>query len=105
MNELAIEHKKELAKGIFFIPGATDEELLGELTYEMASPTVMAVLHTGVRDQLKGTGAARKLVNECVSYARESGFKIMPFCPYVHRVFEKTPELADLRVDPAPLTE
>ena len=104
MSQIVIEHRHEAGRGIFFIPGPSDE-FLGELTYEMTSPTVMAVLHTGVRDQLKGKGAARRLVDECVSYARESGLKIMPLCPYVFRVFEKAPEWADLRVDPKPLVE
>ena len=105
MSDLAIKHRRDDDRGMFYFEGQPDTEPVGELTYEMTSSTVMAVLHTGVRDQLKGKGAARRLVDECVSYARQSGLKIMPLCPYVFRVFEKTPEWADLRVDPKPLVE
>jgi predicted GNAT family acetyltransferase len=52
--------------------------------------------HTHAPETMRGTGAARALVEYMVSDARKSGFKIIPVCPYVRAQFEKHPDWQDV---------
>ena len=67
-----------------------------ELTYSIASPTLIIADHTGVPDALRGTGAGRALVTRLVEDARSEGVKILPLCPYVNRERAKHPDWADV---------
>lgn len=52
----------------------------------------LTVYHTEVDDEYAGNGFAKLLLNQLVSYARESDLKIVPLCPYVHAQFKRNPE-------------
>ncbi|HMQ28612.1 MAG TPA: FAD-dependent oxidoreductase, partial [Acidimicrobiales bacterium] len=66
-----------------------------ELTYSIASPTLIIADHTGVPDSLRGTGAGRALVERLVADARAEGFKVVADAlvteagvhPMLHRSF------------------
>ena len=66
-----------------------------DLTYSIASPTLIIADHTGVPDALRGTGAGLALVERLVADARAEGVKIMPLCPFVNRQRAKHPDWAD----------
>ena len=66
-----------------------------ELTFSIASATLVIADHTGVPDALRGTGAGARLVGRLVADARAQGFKIVPLCPFVNRQRAKNPDWAD----------
>ena len=67
-----------------------------DLTYSIASPTLVIADHTSVPDALRGTGAGLALVERFVADARAEGFKIMPLCPFVNRQRSKHPDWKDV---------
>ena len=68
----------------------------GELTYSRLSPTKIIADHTGVDNSLRGTGAARALVERLVADARRDGTRIVPRCSYVMAQFQRNPEWSDV---------
>lgn len=81
-------------KGAFFIP--QHEERLALMTFSKASDSLIIIDHTEVGPALKGTGAGKRLVAAAVEYARANGMKILPLCPFVKAVFDKTTEYQDV---------
>lgn len=71
-----------------------------ELTWK-ARGEARIVDHTFTPPAARGKGIAFKLVEAVVADARESGFTIVPQCPYVAAQFRKHPEWADVRADTA----
>lgn len=67
-----------------------------ELTFTRRSPDLISADHTGAPDTLRGTGAALALVEHMVADARQSGFKIVPLCPYVRAQLARHPEWRDV---------
>lgn len=49
-----------------------------ELTFTQRAPDLINADHTGAPDSLKGTGAAKALIDFMIADARRNGFKIMP---------------------------
>lgn len=75
-----------------------DGALLGELTWVMRPAPegsedrrpVMVILHTGVREGLRGGGWAGKLVDEAVALAEREGWAVLPQCSYAaHRIAKR----------------
>ncbi|MEM8957395.1 MAG: GNAT family N-acetyltransferase [Pseudomonadota bacterium] len=67
-----------------------------ELTYSIASPTLVIADHTGVPDALRGKGVGKLLVERLVEDARREGFKITPLCPFVNAQRARHPEWSDV---------
>lgn len=67
-----------------------------ELTFSITSPTLRIADHTGVPDEMRGSGIGRALVERLVSDAREHGFKIVPLCPFVNAQRRRHPEWSDV---------
>ena len=65
-----------------------------ELTFSIASPTLVIADHTAVPDAFRGTGAGRRLVERLVADAKSEGFKIVPLCPFVNAQRAKHPDWA-----------
>ena len=80
--------------GAFIIEG-DDGKRVAETTYSLAN-AVMTMPHTWVDDSLRGQGAAKKLVEAAVAYAREHHYKIYPTCPFVKAAFAKDPSIGDV---------
>ena len=59
------------------------------MTCSHAGPDKIIIDHTEVDQTLKGKGAAYKLVEASVKYAREKNLKIMPLCPFATHYFER----------------
>ena len=71
-------------------------EYAGEMTFIFKEKKVISVNHTGVDKDLKGKGYGKYLMEEMVKFAREKDLKIIPVCPYVVKMIDRTPEYQDL---------
>jgi predicted GNAT family acetyltransferase len=49
-----------------------------------------------VDDSLRGQGAARKLLDTAVAWARETQTQVKATCPYAKAQFEKDPSIRDV---------
>ena len=72
------------------------EGLEGEITFSIASPTLIIADHTGVPDAWRGQGVGDRLALRLVEDARANGVKIVPLCPFVNRWRARHPEWADV---------
>jgi uncharacterized protein len=52
--------------------------------------------HTDVDESMRGQGVARELTLRTVAWARETGVKLVPVCPFARAVFDRDPSLADV---------
>jgi uncharacterized protein len=93
-----IRHETHGDRGTFFIHA--DGRHVAELTYSMAGKDAF-VDHTYVAPELRGGDVAASLVEAAVQWARREKRQIIPACPYVKSVFDKTPAYADVRRAPA----
>ena len=67
-----------------------------ELTYSIASPSLIVADHTGVPEVWRGQGVGAALVERLVADARAEGVKIVPLCPFVNRWRARHPDWADV---------
>ena len=67
-----------------------------ELTYSIASPSLIVADHTGVPDVWREQGVGAALVERLVADARAEGVKIVPLCPFVNRWRARHPNWADV---------
>ena len=93
MSDFEITREVEGAKGRYVIRKDGSE---AELTYSILSPTMVIADHTGVPQEMRGTGAGRALVERLVEDARAEGFKITPLCPFVNSQRIHHPMWADV---------
>lgn len=89
----SIRHQPGEAGGEFLLE--LGGRRVGELTYGESGGR-MVIHHTGVDPSLRGSGAARRLLDASVAHARAGGLKIVPRCSYAAAVFARTPEWAGL---------
>ena len=71
------------------------EPHLALIIYRLKGSAVELV-HTEVPDEYQGQGLAGRLASAALDWARESGRKVIPSCPYVRSYIGKHPEYADL---------
>lgn len=71
-------------------------EAEGEITFTHRGPGIISADHTGVPDDMGGKGVAKALLNFLLEDARESGFRIIPLCPFVRAQYARHPEWSDL---------
>lgn len=74
-----------------------DKEEVGKIEFSKDKDYLVAD-HTYVNPIHRGKNYARFLVDELVKFAREEGLKIVPVCPYVHKVISDKDEYADIYV-------
>lgn len=74
------------------------DDIVGEaeITFTRRGPHVISADHTGVPDAMAGQGVARALLDHMLQDARDSGFRIIPVCPYVRAQYARHPEWAAL---------
>ena len=62
---------------------------MAEMTFSADADGKLVIIdHTEVSESLRGQGAARKLVEAAVGWARESRIKLIPLCPFAKAVFD-----------------
>jgi predicted GNAT family acetyltransferase len=71
-----------------------------ELTYAELPGRVLDLLHTEVPVALRGRGLGSALVQEAIAFARASGSRIVPSCPFIARWLEDHPEEQGLVAGP-----
>ena len=91
---MQIQFEQSESKGAFYIE--LNGKRLAEMVFSRAGENLLIIDHTDVSDELRGTGAGKKLVTEAVEYARQNNIKIIPLCPFAKSVFDRTPEFADV---------
>ena len=91
---MIIKNKKVGTKGMFYVN--SDDKILAEMVYTMASPDKMIIEHTEVSEELKGQNVGLQLVKTAVEFARAHNIKILPLCPFANSVFKRKPEFADV---------
>ena len=87
-----ITHEDSGSKGRYVLRRDGSE---AELTYFRSSPTMIIANHTGVPDEMRGTGPGLMLIGRLVADAWAGGYKIMALCPFVRSKAQKHPEWAD----------
>lgn len=89
-----ITHERDGDSGAFVM--LRDGRRVGELLYATRGPGVVAVNHTEVDPSLRGSGAAKRLVEAVVAWARAENVKLVPRCSYVRAVLARTPDWQDV---------
>ncbi|HEY4314913.1 MAG TPA: GNAT family N-acetyltransferase [Actinomycetes bacterium] len=74
------------------------DDLAGFLKYRADGPS-HAFDHTEVEPRYEGHGLAARLVTEALDAARDRGWALLPYCPYVREFLGKHREYADLVPD------
>ncbi len=92
MSEIAHEKSKTGGRYVIQVDGHE-----AELTYSrMETSGNIIADHTAVPRAIGGRSIGKDLVNFMIADARQSGFKIMPLCPFVRREYSKHPEWSDV---------
>jgi predicted GNAT family acetyltransferase len=72
------------------------DDLAGFLKYRVVEGSLHAFDHTEVEPRYEGHGLAGQLVTQALDAARERGWTLLPYCPYVREFLVKHREYADL---------
>jgi predicted GNAT family acetyltransferase len=92
--EYAIEHEEAAAKGAFFVQ--KDGQRVAEMSYSRTNATLIIIDHTEVDASLSGQGVGKKLLGALVDWARSTGTKVVPLCPFAKAQFDKDPSIRDV---------
>jgi len=87
----------ELDGDAYAFRNTEDNKMLAEITWTMLGD-VMVMDHTFVSPELRGHGAAKKLLDRAAQYARENEFRMEPICSYVVTAFKRYDEYDDIKV-------
>jgi predicted GNAT family acetyltransferase len=91
---MEVKNKNDGKRGAFYIEDKDKEIAL--MHYIFSGPGKMIIDHTEVDEAYEGKGLGRQLVKAGVAFARENKMKILPLCPYAKKIFDITPEFADV---------
>lgn len=91
-----IQHQEQDAKGAFTIENGGQR--LAEMTYSRTNATMVIVDHTEVDPSLSGQGVGRTLLDALVQWARATGTKVVPLCPFAKAQFDKDLAIRDVLV-------
>lgn len=87
--------KHEEGDQIIFTAEVSGESETGELTLKRVAEGLWNANHTGVPSEIGGRGIGKALIRAMVEDARQSGYKVVPGCPFVAKLFERRPEWAE----------
>lgn len=94
--QYTIQHQEQDAKGAFTIENGGQR--LAEMTYSRTNATMVIVDHTEVDPSLSGQGVGRELLGALVQWARATGTKVVPLCPFAKAQFDKDVAIRDVLV-------
>jgi uncharacterized protein len=92
---MEIKNKNDGKRGAFYMEDHDGKEI-ALMHYIFSGPAKMIIDHTEVNHDYEGKGLGLQLVKAGVAYARENHLKILPLCPFAKKIFEITPEFADV---------
>jgi len=72
------------------------EQEVGEITFTRMGTDLASFDHTFVNPELRGHSIAEMLVQKAVEVMRKENRKVLPYCSYVERLFERKKEYADI---------
>ena len=90
----AVKLKTNDQNGLFYIE--VDEKTEAKMTFIFAGTDKIIIDHTEVNPGNNGKGYGKMMVEKAVEFAREKNIKIIPLCPFVKSVFDKTPAFKDV---------
>lgn len=97
MSAPQIRIKRELtAAGGRYVARLDGVEGEAELTFARPAAETVVALHTFAPPTMRGTGAAKALVDRLVADARAEGFRIASRCSYVSDQLRRHPEWSDV---------
>lgn len=70
--------------------------MVAQVTFHQRSDRAMSIDHTYVSPELRGQGAAGKLMAAAAKRFRQRELKVVPVCSYAVSWFQDHPEEADL---------
>ncbi len=93
---MIITHSTTGNQGLFL---ATENgRKMGEMTYSVAGADKIIIDHTEGFPGSEGKGVGMKLLEAAVALARAQGLKILPLCPFAHKMMDRRKqEYADVR--------
>ena len=62
------------------------------MTYTRAGESKFIIDHTEVASNFKGQGVGKELLKATVNFAKKNKLKVIPLCPFVKKMIEKTSE-------------
>ncbi len=68
---------------------------LGFIDYEVRDNGI-ALTHTELEPEIQGTGAGMALVEKTLTYLKEHGQKVLPYCSYVFAFIKRHPEWKEI---------
>lgn len=87
--------KRESGNQITFTADVAGAAATGELTLRRVSNKVWDANHTGVPKSIGGRGVGKALIQAMVDDARLTGYRVVPSCPFVAKLFARKPDWAD----------
>jgi predicted GNAT family acetyltransferase len=93
-DEVTVRHEERGVQGAFFV--VQDGRRVGELAYTLAGPNLMVIDHTEVGPELRGRAAGQRLVEATVRYARSSGRRLLPLCPFARALLDRSGQMQDV---------
>lgn len=88
------EHRTNKRGGSFTYEA--DGKKLAEMVYLNSGGSTIIIDHTDVDPSLKGQGIGKQLLGQLVEFVRAHHKLVIPFCPFAHATFQKTPEWQDV---------
>jgi len=93
--EFHVQQAELGADGAFYVE--RDGIRIAEQVYRKTGDGKTAIIvHTEVDESLRGEGIARRLTLETVGWARTSGLKLIPVCPFAKAIFARDPTIRDV---------
>jgi predicted GNAT family acetyltransferase len=92
-NDVTIS-RQESGDQITFTARVEGATATGELTLLRVSNDVWDANHTGVPKSIGGRGVGKALIQAMVEDARQMGYRVVPSCPFVAKLFDRKPEWA-----------
>jgi predicted GNAT family acetyltransferase len=84
---MPVQREQKGRRGAFYLERGGIR--LAEMTFSADAEGKLVIIdHTEVSESLRGQGAARKLVEAAVGWARETRVKLIPLCPFAKAVFD-----------------
>ncbi|MGB6228784.1 MAG: N-acetyltransferase, partial [Litorimonas sp.] len=89
-------HKEEGGETMRFTAEVRGSSAQGELTLRRVADGVWNANHTGVPSEIGGRGVGKALVAALVEDARQQGYRVVPGCPFVAKLFERRAEWGEV---------
>lgn len=87
--------RQESVDMIVFTAEVEGASATGELTLRRVADGIWNANHTGVPSEIGGRGVGKALVQAMVEDARQRGYRVVPGCPFVAKLFERKPDWAE----------